>query len=214
MWSLRLKKKTNLRVPSFSGVVRGGCVRTRKTLGGGDNFWLVNTCKAGEWFTCNCLSTWALFSWTTSTTHSYYNIIIINSSLIIFFLHWSDSKIFKSSEDTTRRSEGSGDNTPHLTTGFPSSSKNTASSTKNQTTTSKRKRERKERTPKECIRDPPELSRTRLSKRADLPVDLLLQIVKNGELLACYSELKNPYICNLMILVMLQKWSWWFSHLC
>ena len=197
------------------GVVKGGCVRTRKTLGGGgDNFWLVNTCKAGEWFTCNCLSTWALFSWTTSTTHSYYNIIIINSSLIIFFLHWSDSKIFKSSEDTTRRSEGSGDNTPHLTTGFPSSSKNTASSTKNQTTTSKKKRERKKRTPKECISDPPELSRTILSKRADLPVDLLLQTVKNGELLACYSELKNPYICNLMILVMLQKWSWWFSHLC
>ena len=84
MWSLRLKKKTNLRVPSFSGVVRGGCVRTRKTLGGADNFWLVITCKAGEWFTCNCLSTCALFSWTTSTTHSYYIIIIINSSLIIF----------------------------------------------------------------------------------------------------------------------------------
>ena len=26
--------------------------------------------------------------------------------------------------------------------------------------------------------------------------------MQNGELLACYSELKNPYICNLMILVM------------
>ena len=34
----------------------------RKTLGGGDNFWLVNTCKAGGWFACNCLSTWALLA--------------------------------------------------------------------------------------------------------------------------------------------------------
>ena len=206
MWSLRLKKKTNLRVPSFSRVVRGGCVRTRKTLGGRDNFCLVTTCKAGEWFTCNCLSTCALFSWTTSTTHSYYN-IIINSSLIIFYLHWSESKIVKSSENTTGRSEGSDGNTPWLTAGLPSSSKNTARNTKNQRTTSKRqrkkkrKREREERTPKECIRDPPELNKILPSrsekkkknrKHADLPVDLLLLKVKNGELLACYSELKKP----------------------
>ena len=207
MWSLRLKKKTNIRVPSFSGVVNGGCVRTRKTRGEGDNFWLVNTCKAGEWFTCNCLSTWALFSWTTSTTH-WYHIIIINSSLIIFFLHWSESKIFKPSEDTTRRSEGSDGNTSRLTAGLPSSSKNTASNRKNQTTTSKkkrkkkRKRKRKKRTPKECIRDPPEFSRTRPSKHADLPVDLLLLKVKNGELLACYSELKKTPIYYVI------WWSW------
>ena len=148
MWSLRLKKKTNLRVPSFSGVVREGFVRTRKTLGGGDNFCLVNTYKAGGWFTCDCLSTWALFSGTTSTTHSYYNIIIINSSLIILFLHWSGSKIFKSSENTTCRSEGSDGNTPCLTAGLTSSAKNTASNTKNQRTTSKgkRKKKRKEQT--------------------------------------------------------------------
>ena len=131
MWSLRLKKKTNIKVPSFSGVVNGGCVRTRKTRGEGDNFWLVNTCKAGEWFTCNCLSTWALFSWTTgtSTTHSYYNIIINSFLIIILFLHWSESKIFKSSENTTGRSEGSDGNTSRLTAGLPSSSKNTASNT-------------------------------------------------------------------------------------
>ena len=46
----------------FGVVGGGGYVGTRKTLGGGYNFCLVNTCKAGGWFTCNCLSTWALFS--------------------------------------------------------------------------------------------------------------------------------------------------------
>ena len=157
------------------------------------------------WFTCNCLSTWALFSWTTSTTHSHHN-INMTSFLIIFILHWSESKIFKSSEGTTSRSEGSDGNTPRLNAGLPSSSKDTASNTKNQRTTSKKKRERKERTPKECLRDPPELNRvlpsladikatTRPSKHADLPVDVLLPTVKDCELLPCYSELKKPYIC-------------------
>ena len=169
------------------------------------------------WFTCNCLSTWALFSWTTSTTHSHHN-ININSFLIIFILHWSESKIFKSSEGTTSRSEGSDGNTPGLTAGLPSRLKDTASSTKNQRTTSKkkrkekRKRERKERIPKECIRDPPELNQvlpsladikatTRPSKHADLPVDVLLPTVKDCELLPCYSELKKT-------LYMLFWWPW------
>ena len=56
------KERPALRLPSFLGVVGGGYVRTRKSLGGGHNFCLVNTCNAGGWFTCNCLSTWALFS--------------------------------------------------------------------------------------------------------------------------------------------------------
>ncbi|CAH3119605.1 unnamed protein product [Porites lobata] len=123
-----------------------------------------------------------------------------------------ESKIFKSSEDTTGRSEGSDGNTHQITTGFTASSKNPTSKTKNQRTTSKkkrkkkRKRERKERTLKECIRDPPELKNvlpslaeikavTRPSKHADLPVDVLLLTVKDCEFLACYSELKNPYRC-------------------
>ena len=36
---------------------------------------------------------------------------------------------------------------------------------------------------------------TKLSKDADLPVDVMLLTVKNCEFLACYSELKNPYRC-------------------
>ena len=105
---------------------------------------------------------------------------------------------------------GSDGNTPWLTAGLLSSSKNTASNTKNQRTTSlkkrkkKRKRERKERTPKQCIRDPPELNKILPSrpdikaknrKHADLPVDVLLLTVEDCEFLACYSELKNPYRC-------------------
>ena len=147
MWSLRLEKKTNFKGTFFFwgyGSGGGGVVlELGRPWEGGDNFCLVNTYKAGGCFTCDCLSAWALFSWTTSTTHSYYNIIIINSSLIILFLHWSESKIFKSSEDTTCRSEGSDGNTPHLTAGLTSCSKNTASNTKNQRTTSKGKRKKK-----------------------------------------------------------------------
>ena len=36
---------------------------------------------------------------------------------------------------------------------------------------------------------------TKLSKDADLPVDVMLLTVKNCEFLACYSELKSPYRC-------------------
>ena len=61
-----------------------------------------------------------------------------------------------------------------------------------------------ERTPKECIRDPPQLNKILPSrpdikaknrKHADLPVDVLLLTVEDCEFLACYSELKNPYKC-------------------
>ena len=55
------KERPTLRLLLFWGCM-GGYVRTRKSLGGGHNFCLVNTCNAGGWFTCNCLSTWALFS--------------------------------------------------------------------------------------------------------------------------------------------------------
>ena len=55
------KERPTLRLLLFWGC-RRGYVRTRKSLGEGHNFCLVNTCNAGGWFTCNCLSTWALFS--------------------------------------------------------------------------------------------------------------------------------------------------------
>ena len=114
-------------------------------------------------------------------------------------------------EDTTSRSEGSNGYTPQVTTGFPentssrsecsdgnapqlasscpSCSKNAASN------------------PKKSTRDPPKLNkdlpssadidiiRTKESKEAYLPVDVLLLVVKDHEFLACYSELKNPYRC-------------------
>ncbi|CAH3174398.1 unnamed protein product, partial [Porites lobata] len=147
-----------------------------------------------------------------------------------------ESKIFKSSENATSRSKGSDGNTHQITARLPSSSKNASSNTKNQRTTSKRrikskqKRERKERTPKKCIRDPPELNKilpslpdikaknrkhadlplnkvrpsladiNTTTKPADLPVDVLLLTVKDCEFLACYSELKNPYRCHFDVL--------------
>ena len=92
-------------------------------------------------------------------------------------------------ENTISRSECSDGNTPQLASSRPSCSKNAASN------------------PKKSTRDPPELNkvlpssadidiiRTKESKEAYLPVDVLLLVVKDHEFLACYSELKNPYRC-------------------
>ena len=114
-------------------------------------------------------------------------------------------------EDTTSRSEGSNGNTPQVTTGFPENtssrsecsdgnapqlasscrfcSKNAASNPKKST-----------RDPPKLIKDLPssadiDIIRTKESKEAYLPVDVLLLVVKDHEFLACYSELKNPYRC-------------------
>ncbi|CAH3170735.1 unnamed protein product, partial [Porites lobata] len=119
------------------------------------------------------------------------------------------SKKIKSSQDSTNTSEDSDGNTPQLTTGLPSSSKNVSNNSKNKRTTVKRKNNKKgkkERTATRNIEDPPELNKvlpsladikaiTKPSKDADLPVDILLLTVTNCEFLACYSELKNPYKC-------------------
>ena len=119
------------------------------------------------------------------------------------------SKKIKSSQDSTNTSEDSDGNTPQLTTGLPSSSKNVSNNSKNKRTTVKRKNNKKgkkERTATRNIKDPPELNKvlpsladikaiTKPSKDADLPVDILLLTVTNCEFLACYSELKNPYRC-------------------
>ena len=88
-------------------------------------------------------------------------------------------------ENTISRSECSDGNTPQLASSCPSCSKNAASN------------------PKKSTRDPPELNKALPSlgdvdidkKNPDLPVDVLLLVVKNCEFLACYSELKNPYRC-------------------
>ena len=87
-----------------------------------------------------------------------------------------------------RASKVSDGDTPQLTTGLHSSSKNASSNASNH------------------VGDPPELNKvlplfadikaiTKPSKDADLPVDVLLLTVTNCEFLACYSELKNPYKC-------------------
>ena len=87
-----------------------------------------------------------------------------------------------------RASKVSDGDTPQLTTGLHSSSKNSSINASNH------------------VGDPPELNKvlplfadikaiTKPSKDADLPVDVLLLTVTNCEFLACYSELKNPYKC-------------------
>ena len=125
-----------------------------------------------------------------------------------FFLVLGSKKI-KSSQDSTNTSEDSDGNTPQLTTGLRSSSKNVSNNSKNKRTTVKRKNNKKgkkERTATRNIEDPPELNKvppsfadikaiTKPSKDAGLPVDILLLTVTNCEFLACYSELKNPYRC-------------------
>ena len=142
----------------------------------------------------------------TSTPHIYIINIIINSLFYFHLIHHIGSS--RSSEHSTSRSDGNDGNTTQLTTSFSedttsrsggsdgtafqltgslhSSSKNTA------------------RNAKKPIRGPPELLnvlpsladisvKTKPSKHADLPVDVLLLTVKICEFLACYSELKNPY---------------------
>ena len=87
-----------------------------------------------------------------------------------------------------RASKVSDGDTPQLTTGLHSSSKNSSSDARYH------------------VGDPPELNKvllsfadikaiTKPSKDADLPVDILLLTVTNCEFLACYSELKKPYRC-------------------
>ena len=86
-------------------------------------------------------------------------------------------------ENTISRSEGSDGNAPQLGSSRPSCSKNAASN------------------PKKSTMDPPELNKALPSladvdidkKNPDLPVDVLLLVVKDCEFLACYNELKNPY---------------------
>ena len=110
------------------------------------------------------------------------------------FFHALGFNIIISSQDSASTSKDSDGNTPQLTSGLPSSSKNVANRAKNQRMTLK------------YIRDPPELNKvlpsladikaiTKPSKDANLPVDILLLTVTNCEFLACYSELKNPYRC-------------------
>ena len=90
--------------------------------------------------------------------------------------------------DTSDPRVSEGSETPQLTTGLHSSSKNSLTHPRNHTG------------------DPPELNKvlpsfadikaiTKPSKDVDLPVDVLLLTVTNCEFLACYSELKNPYRC-------------------
>ena len=111
---------------------------------------------------------------------------------IYSFFHALGFKIAICSQDSASTSKDR--NTPQLTSGLPSSSKNVANKAKNQRMTLK------------YIRDPPELNKvlpsladikviTKPSKDANLPVDVLLLTVTNCEFLACYSELKNPYRC-------------------
>ena len=87
-----------------------------------------------------------------------------------------------------RASKVSDGDTPQLTTGLHSSSKNSSSDARYH------------------VGDPPELNKvlprfadikaiTKPSKDANLPVDILLLTVTDCEFLACYSELKNPYRC-------------------
>ena len=86
-------------------------------------------------------------------------------------------------ENTISRSECSDGNAPQLASSRPSCSKNATSN------------------PKKSTRGPPELNKVLPSladididpKKPDLPVDVLLLVVKDCEFLACYSELKNPY---------------------
>ena len=143
----------------------------------------------------------------TVITLIYYN---YNPYLVSFcFFLVLGSKKIKSSQDSTNTSEDSDGNTPQLTTGLRSSSKNVSNNSKNKRTTVKRKNNKKgkkERTATRNIEDPPELNKvlpsladikaiTKPSKDAGLPVDVLLLTVTNCEFLACYSELKNPYKC-------------------
>ena len=101
------------------------------------------------------------------------------------FFHALGFNIIISSQDSASTSKDSDGNTPQLTSGLPSSSKNVANRAKNQRMTLK------------YIRDPPELNKvlpsladikaiTKPSKDANLPVDILLLSVTTILLTAVY----------------------------
>ena len=122
-------------------------------------------------------------------------------------MHWLGSKIIRTSEDSTSRSEDSDGNTPQLTADFPEDTTRRSDggdgSAPQLTSRLPSYVNNTASNAKKPIRGPPELNKVLPSladintttKPADLPVDVLLLTVKNCEFLACYSELKNPYRC-------------------